>query len=716
MFSNVQLMSVGIAAVLETALLVALLERRNRRHTTIWIVLLLLGTWLWHCSTFVYALLIRPQGFWPTEFQCLAMIGMTTGLLLMPSALLHGAGRLWTTGDAMNPPWRPTYLVCYLPLLMVVPLGWEVHRQPQLGFLAQLRDYFMPYLAWIVWVNLLAAAISWRFARQIAAPGARQFLRWFTGILVLITAATIGLILVMPHASDEVSNWLTLTVTLLPALPALLFAYFVIRFQFLSVVLERALVYGAIAACLMLFHQVALQDLTSSLSQRYHVDFGILEVAAGVLLIVLYQPLRQRAAESLRYLMGSRVSAARDRTRELSVQMSERAGQSPDDLLVWFTKAVQEATHVDWTAAWLFAPAIRSTESSPAGTNEPSAVVWAKAGATEKVSDPNAVALHQILTTQRMNVCADYEAPTDAAADVMSQSDAAWALRIDHPQTAGMLLLGRAPWNRQPGEEELNSLILLVEQLGSTLHNSQLQRERLGIERRALQNEKLATLGLMAGSIAHEIKNPLSSIKTLATVVSEQLGDASPLAEDLRLIVGEVDRLSATTSQLLEFARPQGNSTGNGTAARASACVTTHVERLVRLLRHLASQKQVSLEARWQKPLARVAATDVALQEIFLNLLTNALEATRPGDRICVMGDSHDGLVVVTIADTGRGMSPELQARIFEPFVTSKETGTGLGLHIVGQRIRELGGEIHCQSVPERGTEFTLRLPVRKDE
>lgn len=719
MFSNVQLMTVGIVAVLETALLAALLERRNRRLISLWIVLLLIGAWAWHSATFVYALLGNPQGYWPQELQWLAMVVMVTALLLMPSALLHGAGRLWKSGIDLNPPWRPAYLVCYLPLVLAVPLAWQLHRDPAQGFLQQLHDYVFPYLGWITWVNLLAAGVAIRFSQQLPAPSGRQFLRWFAAMLVVITVSTASLTLPALNSKRDLSHWFTLAVTLLPALPALLFGYFVIRFQFMSVVLERTLVYGAIAVSLMLFHQVALQDLTSSLSHHYHVDFGIVEVAVGIGLIVLYQPLRQRAAEALRYLMGSRVSVVRDRTRELSVQMSERASQSPDMFLAWFTEAVREAMHVEWTAAWLFVPAGMTRNEQDAQPSRKEEAVgtlpsqtWAQGGATDRIPPNQAAELYRDLFTARLTLCADYEAPTDLSSAAMSEADAAWAIRIDHPRVAGLLLLGRAPWNRQPGEEELNSLVMLVEQLGSTLHNSQLQSERMTIERRALQNEKLATLGLMAGSIAHEIKNPLSSIKTLATVVSEQLGEASPLAEDLRLIVSEVDRLSATTSQLLDFARPQPAGQG-GIAGNASSSVTGHVERLLRLMRHLASQKQVTLESAWIEPIPAVTASDAALQEIFFNLLSNALEATEPGGKVRVSGAAENGCVRVTVADTGRGMSPELQSRVFEPFITTKETGTGLGLHVVGQRVRELGGEIHCTSMPEQGTQFLLRLPFQ---
>src|SRR5262249_39934349 len=149
----------------------------------------------------------------------------------------------------------------------------------------------------------------------------------------------------------------------------------------------------------------------------------------------------------------------------------------------------------------------------------------------------------------------------------------------------------------------------------------QLLAERQAAESRAFQSEKLATLGLLAGSLAHEIKNPLSSIKTIATVVSEQLGPDSPNHDDLRVILGEIDRLAATTAELLEFARPP-------VASGARGSVHLVVERLVRLLRLLALQKRVTVEVQFEDQLPCVQADEQTLREIFFNLLSNSIEAT----------------------------------------------------------------------------------------
>ena len=132
-------------------------------------------------------------------------------------------------------------------------------------------------------------------------------------------------------------------------------------------------------------------------------------------------------------------------------------------------------------------------------------------------------------------------------------------------------MLGRKPFNQELNEEELSSLALLTEQLAVTLRNARLQQDRLAAERRALRQEKLSTLGLLASSIAHEIKNPLSSIRTISTVMAEDLGPDSPHAEDLRLIISEIDRLSVVIVISRQDAAAQADGVSAGGVGRGTS-------------------------------------------------------------------------------------------------------------------------------------------------
>ena len=134
MLADLQLFSYGAAAVLETVLLVAMIERRNRRAVTLWMLLVTLGAWLWHTGLFTTSLLAESSGQWLVQVQWLAMIVMASGLLLIPSALLHGIRRLQMTGLEVAPPPRAALAICYLPLIAVVPGGSATpERTPRSG-------------------------------------------------------------------------------------------------------------------------------------------------------------------------------------------------------------------------------------------------------------------------------------------------------------------------------------------------------------------------------------------------------------------------------------------------------------------------------------------------------------------------------------------------------------------------------------------------------
>jgi len=689
MLADLQLFSFGAAAVLETVLLAAMLERRNRHTVALWMLLVSLGAWLWHTGSFANCLLLESSAHWSAELRWLAMTVMAAGLLLIPSALLHGVARLHQTGFDPVPDVRSAFAFFYVPLVALLPIAVTLRSDLASGFLERVQGFVVPYVLWVGAANSISTIGFLRYRQRVASPRIKELLAWFGGALCVTALSALFVFLFAVDYWPRSAALLAWYVSLLPVLPALLFAYYVIRFQVVPLVLERTLVYGGIVVGLLLLHRFTVQDVTGRLTDRYHIDFGILEGGLALALILIYQPLRQRIAESLRYLLGSKVATVRGRMRGLAVQMSERAGQTPEELLAWFTADLADALRSGYVAGWLLD-----------STGTPSV----RGGSTQALSNDQAAVLYAELREAGLHICSISDAPSRKVSVFLSQSAAALAVRIEHPQVRGIILIGPLAWHRQMGEEELSFLLLLVEQLGSTLHNSRLQADRNAAERRALQSEKLATLGLVAGSLAHEIKNPLSSIKTIATVVAEQLGHDSPHHEDLRLILGEIDRLSATTSQLLDFARPSNGRHGQGSIPEV-------LERLFRLLRLLAQQKSVTLDVQIADRLPSVRADDESLREIFFNLLSNSIEATGPGGRVRVTCHQDNGSVIAEVSDTGPGIAPALLARIFDPFVTTKETGTGLGLHAVSRRIREGGGEIRCDSDPEKGTTFVVRLP-----
>jgi signal transduction histidine kinase len=276
-------------------------------------------------------------------------------------------------------------------------------------------------------------------------------------------------------------------------------------------------------------------------------------------------------------------------------------------------------------------------------------------------------------------------------------------------RVVGLLIVRGAAQSLTAEKREV--LVVLAGHLAAAIENCQLLEEKVKLERALGERERLAQLGQMAATVAHEIKNPLSAIKSIAQVMREDEQVSREYARDLDLITGEVDRLSGSVSQLLSFSRPSS-------VAGAPARLCEIVENVLALARPEAEQRAVAVSADLRAETELGGSQAAALKEILLNLVFNAMHAIKRDDRDgevkIACATNGDGHLTITITDNGIGVPPSMQDKIFEPFFTTKTRGTGLGLAIVARRVRELGGQVKIVSPANdgRGTRFDLILPL----
>lgn len=685
MFDTVQVLTIGAAAVIDTALLLMLLERRNRQFARTPLLVMIGGAWLWHAGLLALFLLAELSGSLIRQLQWSCLTAMALGLFLMPCGMMHAAARVWRSGMDVLPRANHWHVLAYLPMLVLLPVVAGLTPPSNRRVLEPLLTFAVPYILWAGVVKVGTAVVLLRFRSRAPDQHTSRFCTQMAGVLLGMTVLH-GLVFLWAPVWPAGADYLILLCVLAPLMPLLLLAYFVLRYSVMQLMLERTLVYGGIVLGLVVFHQVAFQGISAILPERYLLPLIVLEAVVLTALVALYQPLRQRVAEALGYLLGHRAAEVRARLRRLATELTARAGQPPAKLFGWFAAALRDALDVDYAAGWLF---------HAAGD------VAVRCGDAGRLTDEQAGHLHRLLREANAALLTP-RGPTGPTTELLRTAAASLAVVKGHQNVSGLLLIGRRRGNVELGEEEINAVLLLVEQVAITAVNSLLHAERLDAERRALLNEKLSALGLLASSIAHEVKNPLSAIKTIATVLAEDLGPDSPHAESVRLILGEVDRLSTSTAQILDFARPRANRT-------ESACVGKVVLGTLQVLQHVARQQDIVIETRVEEGLPLVPADETALREIVFNLLANSLDAAGRGGRVMVGCRRENGCVVTEVRDSGPGIPPDVRARLFEPFVTTKSAGTGLGLYVVGRRISELGGEIHCASGPD-GTSFLVKL------
>lgn len=229
----------------------------------------------------------------------------------------------------------------------------------------------------------------------------------------------------------------------------------------------------------------------------------------------------------------------------------------------------------------------------------------------------------------------------------------------------------------------------------------EIRRLQAEIQRR----EKLAALGNMAAGVAHEIRNPLSSIKGYATYFASRFASGSEDQKTARVMAQEVDRLNRVITELLEFARPSE-------LKPVEIEIDTLIDNSLRLIRQDASNMRIKVESSVEDGLSTITVDTDRLSQALLNVYLNAIQSMEHGGRLTVHAGRENGEAFIEIADTGTGIQPENLAKVFDPYFTTKPTGTGLGLAIVHKILEAHQGRIKVDSTPGRGTVMTMFFPI----
>ncbi len=228
-------------------------------------------------------------------------------------------------------------------------------------------------------------------------------------------------------------------------------------------------------------------------------------------------------------------------------------------------------------------------------------------------------------------------------------------------------------------------------------------------EEQLRQAEKLSTLGELAGGIAHEVRNPLASIKGTAEILLDESTPKEKRAEFLRLMLDEVNRLNKVVANFLELARFQR-------LRRETVDITDIFQRMLQVVDLQPARKKIEVQTRFAPDLPRISIDVSQMEQVVLNLMLNAVGAMPDGGvmKLSTSLESREGNaeIVAEIEDNGAGIEPELLPKIFDPFFTTKADGTGLGLAIVKRILKAHGGAIEITSEPGDGTRARITLPV----
>jgi two-component system, sporulation sensor kinase E len=260
--------------------------------------------------------------------------------------------------------------------------------------------------------------------------------------------------------------------------------------------------------------------------------------------------------------------------------------------------------------------------------------------------------------------------------------------------------------NGQPLTFVSTSLPIIVnDQIAGIICNSRDVTELRQTEERLRRTDKLTVVGELSASVAHEIRNPLTSLKGLVQLL--QMEDEKHQLY-YQIMLDELNRINHIVSELLLLAKPQQ-------IKFSEADLQMILYNVISLLKTEASLHNIQIEFEVHDQQAIIECEPNQLKQLFINIVKNAIEASSAGDMVAISLQTSDNHVTVRVKDQGCGISKEFLERIGEPFYSSKEKGTGLGMTVSFKIVQSHHGTIKFNSEPDKGTEVTVRLPIKHD-
>jgi signal transduction histidine kinase len=578
---------------------------------------------------------------------------LALGMLFLPALLVHVHFQYLTLLRPSAIPrwcWAIVYLLYAFPLTYLLVPILAFHGLPSLS-LQSLLHWFRPEdLSFLISAVLVCAVIDYGAIRISPDPITHRFFR-LLGIASVLVAIPLALWQGFATLSPMQGEDMVAVLVVAGILPGALLIYFALRHNFLEFGGQRNLVYALSAAFLALLYLALVRRVSGWLEPVLPP-----EATASVLLFVLvfaFEPLQRRIGRALQRTAHLQMERVQRLSGEL--QMEARRGDLKNLLAFAERRICEEFSLASATITLTQPPSVHVSQSSVAP------------GPTVRL-------------------------PLRKGGEEIGILDA-----VAH----GAFISGDAR----------AALEFLAEQLPAAIDLCRLIEEKLLLERELAERERLALVGQMAASISHNLRNPLSSMKTVLQVLLEKPDLSETVRHDCALVLGELDRLSAKLGQLLRFAK---------SSARTPSEQQKHVNlaslaaQVVALLGHDASRRRVAVSLTLPENETFVLGAEEALNDVISNLVVNAIEAVPVSGRVHVALSQRDGHAILEILDDGSGIPCDLCEKIFQPFFSTKPSGTGLGLAIVEKRLAEMGATIAWESpvTDGRGTRFTATFPL----
>jgi signal transduction histidine kinase len=704
-YDIITLIGFGFGAALSITLFSLSLQRVPKRAIDIAFGILFLSFVFWFGGHFLSLLLDLLFGSVVDRQVKFFYIFAYFGLAITPSALLHIqlASLISARGTDRRIGLKQIFIIIlfYIPFLFFVVLN-AAQLLSATAYTPRSEIISTPFTLWLIIAIIASVTFSEKLVETLKYESDRRFYRDISYVLAVLGFGIIAVYIFSAYKLPYIGELLDLLMMLSPAVPMAVFLYYVYRYNFYRLVIKPSLVYSVIYGSVMAIYLLGIRRLGEFLSQFPEVNEEIIEGLLLIALVFAFQPFRTLLQTRLDKLFFKDRYYYQQFLRELSDSISSIVDL--DQLLNTIRRALKKTLKVKECTIIILQK------------HKNHFSIIKKSG---RLHFPEFDRLIEVLrATQHFRI--QRQMSDFRVSRALEQNNLALAVPVFfQDELRGVIGLDEKEAGSSFTDEELNVLQTFANQIGLALENARLVQERVSLVQRVNQAEKINSLGQLATTMSHEIKNPLTSIKTIVQVLHENATGEEQ--SDLRLVLNEINRLQDILEKLLSFARPQQS-------LSEWVNIEKVVSDVVTLLNHQAQRDGITLRYQVLQSIPLLEAKQHAVREIIFNLVLNAVQAVSKSGHVTVTldvksssapsasVDNNDTFIRLTVTDDGPGIAEDMRDFIFEPFYTSKTVGTGLGLAIVKRNIEELAGDINVHSDIGKGTTFEVLLPSGKRE
>jgi len=653
-FTALRLFGFAISAALQGSLLTFIRRDRKLEKLEILFLSLIACLFWWNFANFLLLFFERATSALSRVLLSFLVAPAAFGVLAFLPPLLVHIHLVFQSRVLPKPIIRVSRLLewsLYLPLLV---LPFAIADFPDSYLFSKsilvVSRFSKAYAVWFCFALLVSAFFDWKMLRQSQKREDRALFGILLTLFLVVTGLVVYTYFIQDPDSLEPGQPLEAVLMLWSVVPSALLGYFIFRHNFLEIAIRRSFGYPISVVILVLLYLVSVRYLPD-----YFGEIPKEVVQAGMILVLLpfVQPLRRWIDHSVDNLFSREI----DRFEKLAAGLDEISRSTVD--LNQLLQLTEERLRKE-----LNLKSIRLT-----------------------VNDK-----------------------TNEAADTLAhdQNRERILLQKGDLSLGAMLVEGH---NATVPNEQHAALRYVIPQIVAAIETCRLLEGKIQLERELAERTRLASLGQMAATVAHNIKNPLSSIKTIVQLMQEDGELTVKYGQDMSLIKSEIDRLTESVTQLLRFSKPTVTSS-------ATVDLGAVLEKILHIFGPDAERRNIRMDLQMSEKPLMVRGSEEVLLEVFQNLLVNALEVSKSHDavvvRALVTGSARQRRVLVHVEDEGPGVPEEIQSKVFMPFFTTKQKGTGLGLAVVQRRVMDLGGEVTCLSPisAKGGTRFEVTLPL----